>query len=105
MTPKSLELPIRSLTIDTVDAGGVALVIDPPLTLDVAPDTDAPGLLAVESAELGLSAAGATPDELADEVAAALAFLWREYALADPATLSPAARLLRGRLLLRLRER
>ena len=97
-------LDLSPLTLDAVSEGALSLVvIGKPLELAISLDEETEQLLTVDDPELNLRVAADTRDELVAEVHIHLAFLWREYALEEPAKLSPAAQRLRLRLLARLR--
>ncbi len=102
--PLSGPRDLPPLVIDAVTAAGVTLIASPPLRLAVTPDEESPQFLTVEDRDLNLYAGAETRAELAAEVGRHVAFLWQEYALGDPAKLSPAARQLRDRLRRRVRE-
>jgi len=68
----------------------------------VAEDSD--GMHTVRAEKIGLDAFAETKAELAAEVAAQLAMLWKEYALADDAELTESAREVKRNLLATFEE-
>ncbi len=76
------------MTFDRVQYNGRALVLHPPLTLT--PHLDQ------EFGQLHVFAQ--TREQLAEELAKQLLFLWDAYALEDPARLTESARQLRDEL-------
>ena len=80
------------------------LYFDPPLVLKPSLDDETRQLLLVTNEDLGIYVYAQTREQLADELAAEVFFLWDEYAQESPDKLTDKAKELRTKLLNRCRE-
>lgn len=100
----SVAVDLSPMTFDRVQYNGRALVLHPPLTLTPRLDQE-PGQLYVATDErLGVHVFAQTREQLAEELAEQLLFLWDAYALEDPSRLTESARRLRDELRRRVEE-
>jgi len=95
---------LSPMTFESVTCNNRTLQLALPLTLVPTLDEDTKQLYVVADAALGLHAYAYTREDLADEVAEQLVYLWQEYGLEDPEALSGEARDLRQALCQRLSE-
>jgi hypothetical protein len=78
--------------------------LSPPLKLALSLDPESGQFYVASDDELDIHVYAQTREQLAEEVAAQIAFNWREYAQEAPEKLAKGALLLRQRLLARVRE-
>jgi hypothetical protein len=95
---------LSPLSFPTLEQAGRCLCFDPPLHLTPYLDEDTQQLLVVSDPLLNIHAYAQTREQLTDELAAQVFFLWDEYAQAEPDTLTEGAQALRDALLSRCRE-
>jgi hypothetical protein len=86
------------MTFDRVQYNGRALILHPPLTLTPHLDQESGQLYVATDERLGVHMFAQTREQLAEELAEQLLFLWEAYALEDPARLTGSARQLRNEL-------
>jgi hypothetical protein len=77
---------------------GRCLRFDPPLHLEPHLDEDTQPLLVTSDDSLDIHAYAQTREQLTDELTAQVFFLWDEYALAEPHTLTAGAQALQAAL-------
>jgi hypothetical protein len=92
-------VPSDPVQIREIEANGGIFFLDPPLCVLPCLEADSQQFLIAEIPDLDLFVAGQTRDGLLEDFAAQLAFVWREYALAEEEDLTEDARSLRKRLL------
>ena len=95
---------LSPLSFPTLEQAGRCLRFDPALHLTPYLDEDTQQLLVVSDASLDIHAYAQTREQLTDELAAQVFFLWDEYAQAEPDTLTEGAQSLRDALLSRCQE-
>lgn len=95
---------LSPLTVCSVTYNGRSLELDPPLTLVPTLDDESGQLYMAVDESLGVHVFAPTREQLADELAEQLLFLWDTYAQEDPRHLTESAQHLRDELRTRLRE-
>lgn len=95
---------LSPLSFPSLEQAGRCLLFDPPLHLEPSLDQDTQQLLVVSDASLDIHAYAQTREQLADELTGHMFFLWDEYALAEPETLTAGAQALQAALRSRCRE-
>lgn len=97
-------IDLSPMIFDAIEWGGRRLEFDSPLILDVKMDDESGQLYRLEAKDLGIDVFAQTREQLADELAEQVLFLWDAYAQESPEKLTSAARRLREVLLRRIRE-
>jgi len=97
-------LDLSPLEVSEVEYEGVRLRFKQPVQLKPHVNQENPQFLNVEEPALGLDAFAGTVSDLMDEVAEDLVVVWKQYALAPDAGLSPKALELKRRLLATVEE-
>ena len=92
-------LDLSPFEVNEVEHGGVRLRFKQPVQLQPRLNEDNPQFVNVEEPSLGLDAFAGTVSDLMDEVAEDLVVVWKQYARAPDAELSPKALELKRRLL------
>ena len=95
---------LSPLTFPTLEHAGRWLRFDPPLHLKPYLDEDTQPLLVLSDEALAIHAYAQTREQLTDELTAQVFYLWDEYALAEPQTLTAGAQALQAALRSRCRE-
>lgn len=97
-------LDLSPLEVNEVEHGGLRLRFKEAVRLQPRLNNDDPQFVSVEDPSLGLDAFAGTVSDLLDEVAEDLVVLWKNYAMAPDANLSPKALELKHRLLAVIEE-
>ena len=95
---------LSPLFFSALEHTGRRLRFDPPLYLNPCLDEDTQPLLVISDDVLAIHAYAQTREQLTDELTAQVFFLWDEYALAEPQTLTAGAQVLQATLHSRCRE-
>lgn len=95
---------LSPLSFTALEHAGRCLRFDPPLYLNPYLDQGTQPLLVISDDSLDIHAYAQTPEQLTDELTAQVFFLWDEYALAEPQTLTAGAQVLQATLRSRCRE-
>lgn len=93
-----LPLDLSPLEVNEVEHSGVRLRFRSPIQLQPMLTADNPQFVRIEEPSLGLDVFAGTVDELLDELAEDLVVVWKHYASAGDADLSPRALELKNRL-------
>ena len=109
--PKSLTdvtriepVDLSPMCFDAIELAGRCLRFNPPLLLEPGLEEETKQLLIVQDDDLDIHVYAQTREQLADDLAVELFFLWDEYANAAPDSLTEGAQSLRKRLLARCQE-
>ena len=97
-------IDLSPMTFDHVRYNGRTLVLHPPLTLTPRLDQESNQLYVAMDKPLGVHVFAQTREQLAEELAEQLLFLWDTYALEDPARLTESAQRMREELRRRVEE-
>lgn len=102
--PRTEPIDLSPMTFDTIEWGTRRLECFPPLSIEPTRDQESGHLYRLEDPRLGIDVFAETREQLADELAEQVLFLWDAYAQASPEKFTPAARRLRESLLDRMTE-
>ncbi len=103
---RSIEpVDLGALSLSWLEHAGRTYLMSPPITVQPRLDDESQQHFVAEIAELCVVAQGDTRDDLLDDIAAQIDFLWQEYASAEEADLSEDAIALRWTLLGRLKRK
>lgn len=97
-------LDLSPLEVNEVEYEGLRLRFKEPVRLHPQLNEDNPQFVSIEEPHLGLDAFAGTVSDLLDEVAEDLVVVWKHYAKASDADLSPKALELKHRLLAAMEE-
>ena len=97
-------LDLSPLEVNEVEHGGLRLRFKETAHLQPRLNDDNPQFVSIEDPNLGLDAFAGTVSDLLDEVAEDLVVVWKHYAMAPDADLSPKALQLKQRLLAVIEE-
>jgi len=97
-------IDLSPMIFDAIEWGGRRLQFDPPLTLDPMMDDESGQLYRLEDKDLGIDVFAQTREQLADELAEQVVFLWDTYVQESPEKLTSAAKRLCGALQQRILE-
>jgi hypothetical protein len=95
---------LSPMTFEYVPYGSGMLHLTPPLTVNLTLEEESKQTIGAIDESINLYAFAPTREDLADEIAEHLVFLWRSYALEEASKLSPKAKLLRVSLLARIQD-
>jgi hypothetical protein len=95
---------LSPLSFHDLEHEGRLLRFDPPLYLEPHLDEDTQQLLVICDESLDIRAYAQTREQLTDELTSQVFFLWDEYAMAEPKTLTTGAQALQTALRARFRE-
>jgi hypothetical protein len=96
---------LSPMMFEIFEQGERALYFDPPLVLEPSLDEETRQLLVVTDEDLDIHVYAQTREQLADDLAAEVFFLWDEYAQESPDKLTDKAKALQTQLLNRCREK